>query len=317
MDNRTIETIENIIGYKFNNKQLLIQAFTRQSYSIEHPEVQHNEVLEFYGDSALGIVIVKSMCKKFSKIKNKQFISEKDEGDLTQIKSSWVDKKQLAHTIKVLGLEQYIRLGNSDLKNNARETNSVKEDLCEALIGAVAIDCDWDFNILYKLCSGMLDVTEFSENTIRILAQWCKSNGYKIPTYSKFTPKENPIANKFYQQVKIPELKVNFIGWDDTVTEAKMQAAFKAIKHCKKIDMKKDIGEPNINTAISQLNELFHKDYIERPSYVFTEKNSQWECVCKVPHQNDIISLEKTKKEAKRKSSLKMLNQITDLTVKE
>ena len=93
MDKITLETIQNIIGYKFKNEQLLIQAFTRKAYAFENRGVAHCEVLEFYGDSVLGLVVTKSMCNKFGKIKNNQFVSEKDEGELTQIKSTWVDKK--------------------------------------------------------------------------------------------------------------------------------------------------------------------------------------------------------------------------------
>lgn len=42
-----IESIEKTIGYEFECKQLLSQAFTRSSYHYEHPEDQSNEILEF------------------------------------------------------------------------------------------------------------------------------------------------------------------------------------------------------------------------------------------------------------------------------
>ena len=51
-------TIENQIGYPFQNKDLLRQAFTRRSYSQEH-NVADNEVLEFYGDKVLELVVGK------------------------------------------------------------------------------------------------------------------------------------------------------------------------------------------------------------------------------------------------------------------
>ena len=74
-------------------------------------------------------------------------------------------------------------------------SDSLQEDLCESIIGAVAVDCNWNFDVLFKLCFGMLDVTEFSENTVRMLCDWCKDKGYKFPTFTKFTPKENMQEN--------------------------------------------------------------------------------------------------------------------------
>ena len=327
MDKITLETIQNIIGYKFNNEQLLIQAFTRKAYAFEHRGVAHCEVLEFYGDSVLGLVVVKSMCNKFGKIKNNQFVSDKDEGQLTQIKSTWVDKKHLAHTVKVLGLEKYIRLGKDEKNATGKKALSLKEDLCESIIGAVAVDCNWNFDILEKLCTGMLDVKEFTENTVRMLCDWCQNNGYEFPKFTKVKPSENlkqeimkkenlkDTKNLFFQKVEIPELDISFIGYDETETEAKMQASFKVLNYFKKFEMKKEIENPNLENAINQLNVLFSKSYIEKPKFIFTKKESKWECICSVENQNSSVSVDKSKNLATKKSALKMINQLIDLNI--
>lgn len=67
LNRENIDYVQNAIGYHFKNERLLVQAFIRKSYSQEHPEVQNNEVLEFYGDEALDLYITKMMYKKFSK----------------------------------------------------------------------------------------------------------------------------------------------------------------------------------------------------------------------------------------------------------
>lgn len=328
MDKITLETIQNIIGYKFNNEQLLIQAFTRKAYAFENRGVAHCEVLEFYGDSVLGLVVTKSMCNKFGKIKNNQFVSEKDEGELTQIKSTWVDKKHLAHTVKVLGLEKYIRLGKDEKNFTGKKELSLKEDLCESIIGAVAVDCNWNFEILEKLCTGMLDVKEFTENTVRMLCDWCQNNGYEFPKFTKvkasedlkqeIMKKENlsDTKNLFFQKVEIPELNISFIGYDETETEAKMQASFKVLNYINKLKMKKEIENTNLENAINQLKFLFEKSFIEKPKYIFSKKDNKWECVCLVENQNSTISVDKSKNLATQKSALKMINQLIDLNVK-
>ena len=327
MDKKTLETIQNIIGYKFKNEQLLIQAFTRRSYALQNRGAAPCEVLEFYGDSVLGITVVKSMCKKFGKIKNNQFVSEKDEGDLTQIKSTWVDKKHLAHTVKVLGLDKYIKVGKEEQNVTGKKELSLKEDLCESIIGAVAVDCNWNFEILEKLCTGMLDVKEFTENTIRMLCDWCKKNGYEFPKFSKVKPSEDlkqeimkkeklaDIKNLFFQKVEIPELNASFIGYDETETEAKLHASFKALNYFNKLEMKKEIDNPNLENAINQLNVLFGKSYIEKPKFIFTKKDSKWECVCLVENQKSTLSVDKSKNLATKKSALKMINQLIDLNI--
>jgi len=219
MDNKTLETIQNIIGYQFNNKQLLIQAFTRESYAYENPGVAHCEVLEFYGDSVLGITVVKSMCQKYGKIKNKQFISEKDEGELTQIKSSWVDKKHLSRTIKLLNLGKYIRIGTKNVKKGEVLSDSLQEDLCESIIGAVAVDCNWNFDVLFKLCFGMLDVTLFTENSI---SDWTPLYHIKekvvVDNGCRFMTDENNLP--VYVQVSQPIYLADKVAMDEAKNEA-------------------------------------------------------------------------------------------------
>ena len=60
MNEKELKRIEDIIGYNFNNLDLLQQAFVRRSYS-EEIGGENNEVLEFIGDKALDIVIVTLM----------------------------------------------------------------------------------------------------------------------------------------------------------------------------------------------------------------------------------------------------------------
>ena len=64
MDEKEIKFIQDQIGYTFKNQELLVQAFTRRSYSMENGG-QDNEVLEFIGDKALDFVVVKQLSEEF------------------------------------------------------------------------------------------------------------------------------------------------------------------------------------------------------------------------------------------------------------
>ena len=94
-----------------------------------------------------------------------------------------------------------------------------------------------------------------------------------------------------------------------------MQASFKVLNYFKKFEMKKEIKNPNLGNAINQLNFLFGKSYIEKPKFIFSKKESKWECICSVENQNSTVSVDKSKNLASQKSALKMINQLIDLKV--
>ena len=130
IDNEKFKDICETIGYTFNNPYLLEQAFIRKSYSIEHPGVENNEVLEFLGDKVLDYVIVWSMSTPEwygSFTQSHQFHSKFDEGKLTNIKKNLVDKEMLAKRMAILDLSKYLVMGNGDIQNNAQNDPSVLE----------------------------------------------------------------------------------------------------------------------------------------------------------------------------------------------
>lgn len=118
------------IGYTFKNKKLLIQAVTHRSAKGEH-----NERLEFLGDSILGFVIAEALYEKFPK---------HCEGDLTRMRSSLVKGVTLAKLATDFGLGEFLVLGPGELKSGGHKRESILEDAIEAIIGAVYLDSDLD-----------------------------------------------------------------------------------------------------------------------------------------------------------------------------
>ncbi len=120
-----IKNLEKIIKYKFKKKKTLILSLTHKSYSINH-----NERLEFLGDSILNFIITKKIYKKYKNIK---------EGLMTRIRSKLVNKKNLFKIAKKIKLNKYIILGNSENKQE-KQNKSIISNALEALIGAIFID---------------------------------------------------------------------------------------------------------------------------------------------------------------------------------
>lgn len=121
-----INRLSKRIGYSFTQPKLLIQALTHRS-----AKGQHNERLEFLGDSILGFVIAEALFEKFPK---------HDEGDLTRMRSSLVKGVTLAEIGLDFNLGEYLILGPGELKSGGHRRESILEDAIEAIIGAVYLD---------------------------------------------------------------------------------------------------------------------------------------------------------------------------------
>lgn len=170
---QNLNSIKEVIGFEDfpgDKENLLIQAFIRRSYSQEHPEWQHNQILEFIGDSALDSYLVRKMCLPknniFGSFTNKyQFISKKSEGELTKIKANYVNGVELARHIDNLNLAQFLILGKADEKNNVRSKQAVKEDLFESILGAIALATNFQNEIIDRVCDKMLELSPQKEKT--------------------------------------------------------------------------------------------------------------------------------------------------------
>ena len=192
MNNETLEFIQEQLEYEFDEPKLLRQAFTRKSYSEEHNGAYHNEVLEFYGDKALEFIVMKKLSEYFGETtQNGKYASQKTEGQLTEIKKKLVCKKMLAHRIDVLDFADCLLMGKGDEAQNAQDQESVKEDLFEAIIGAVAIDCGWDAETLEEVVDRMIDIEYYlengfqdDENYVDLIQTWCQKKYGYLPEYN-------------------------------------------------------------------------------------------------------------------------------------
>jgi ribonuclease-3 len=118
--------LQKAIGYCFQDEGLLARALTHRSAS-----GQHNERLEFLGDALLGAVVARRLYLQFPEL---------DEGALSRLRSRIVKGTHLAVVARDLGLGDYLRLGEGELKSGGFRRESILADAMEALIGAVYCD---------------------------------------------------------------------------------------------------------------------------------------------------------------------------------
>ena len=204
-----IPVIERAIGYVFSDKSLLRQAFTRTSWCNEHggDKYQSNEVLEFFGDSALSIAIVSFLLGNETKRCDAGIRTELGEGDFSNIKSKLSDKTNLSASMAKLGLQKYLLLGEGDEKLGIASEPSVMEDLFESIIGAVYIDSDKDIKTVTKVVAGMLDMSVYASKAAsgvspkNALQEWCASKKRRLPSpVYKTLSETGPDHKKVYER---------------------------------------------------------------------------------------------------------------------
>ena len=123
--------IEQVIGYCFRDKGLLKEALTHKSFAGEHRSANHNERLEFLGDSILGAIVANYIYKQ---------CPHDEEGVLSKIKSNLVSRRNLYLWGKTLDLGRYMLLGKGEICTGGRERDSIISNAMEAVIGAVYLD---------------------------------------------------------------------------------------------------------------------------------------------------------------------------------
>jgi ribonuclease-3 len=130
---KDLKEFQDILGLYFNNIELLNVALTHSSYANQFNLTynDHNERLEFLGDSILSMVVSEYLYKKY---KNKQ------EGKLTRIRAGVVCESSLAEVSRRLLINKYIRIGKGEELSGGREKDSLLADACEAVIAAIYLD---------------------------------------------------------------------------------------------------------------------------------------------------------------------------------
>lgn len=367
MNEFELNYIQAHIDYRFKNTDLLEQAFIRKSYSEENGG-ENNEILEFIGDKALDLVVVKFLTDKYGSMTHKEredvlsfftqpseddkqdegpnyYMNEYDEGELTEFKSRLVQKKTLADRIDCLGFAPFLVMNKSDEKGEIYNKASVKEDLFEAIIGAVAIDSKWNLKKIEHVVECMLEPEveldnddEGTFNYIGALQEWALSKEGELPLYH-VEPygeswmyygdyiMEHSFSNlssrpKYQCKIKVHGVDRTILGFGNSESEARMRTAKVAMEYIEKngleFSIKDEIDNPNYEDSINQLETLARRGYFSIPKYSFEESydengNPVWSCECDIKEVDEITYGESSsKKDAKKQAAFDMLQLVLE-----
>lgn len=301
--NIDLESIQKTIGYHFNNVDLLKQAFIRTSYSEEFGGPNY-QILEFIGDRALDIAVIRILTLTYGDIKevdgfkgyclnHKEYYKSKfKEGDFSKIKQELVEGKFLSRCISNLGLHNYLIFGSSETKASLDNNQSAKEDLFEAILGAVALDTDWDPGTITYVADVMLDIDSYifhkdvdEDKYLLILQEWSIKNNYGLPIYSY------DYLGKYIFKCRITFSKNNtfeFIGEGQNEADSRRKAAKVAYFELYKKGLivnqfRKACGDPSFEKSLEQINILVSKKMIKIPEFKCSSQydkngNETWNC---------------------------------------
>jgi ribonuclease-3 len=125
--------VQEALGYSFRDPELLAEALTHKSLHYERPAEapNHNERLEFLGDSVLGFLAAEQLFRM------EQGFTE---SQMSKVKSYIVMGAVLLEVGRELGVGRAVRLSRGEEETGGREKSSILSDALEAVIGAVYLD---------------------------------------------------------------------------------------------------------------------------------------------------------------------------------
>jgi ribonuclease-3 len=126
-----LQTLQQQLGYHFQNQELLIEALTHKSYK----QPYNNERLEFLGDAVLDLIVGEYLYKKFRDF---------DEGKLSKMRASLVNEGGFTRLANHLNLGEYIYLSNAEENNSGRTKSSLLSNAFEAVMGAIYLETGLD-----------------------------------------------------------------------------------------------------------------------------------------------------------------------------
>lgn len=132
MMSHTADQTPDCFGYRFQRRELLLEALTHPSWPAENgPAEPDNQRLEFLGDAVLQLLVTAMLYERFP---------DEPEGHLTRLRSALTKEPALVRYATALGLGDLLRLGRGEEQTGGRQRPSNLGDAFEAVVGALYLD---------------------------------------------------------------------------------------------------------------------------------------------------------------------------------
>ncbi|MDO9073373.1 MAG: ribonuclease III [Rubrivivax sp.] len=208
--------LQQRLGYRFTQPELLRRALTHRSWGAEH-----NERLEFLGDAVLSLGVSSLLYARHG---------GSDEGDLTRVRAHLVREDSLHRAALALGVPDVLRMSEGELRGGGAQRPSLLADAVEAVIGAVFLDSGYEAAqaLVQRLFGEVIQATEaenWSKDAKTELQEWLQARKLPVPAYRITATRGQAHAQTFEVECAVPALGLAEQGEGKSRRTAEQEAA--------------------------------------------------------------------------------------------
>jgi ribonuclease III len=217
---RLADWVLSAFGHTFEDHRLCRQAITHRSAGGEH-----NERLEFLGDSVLNCSVARLLYDAHP---------EADEGALSRLRATLVSGETLGRVAGDLGLGEHLRLGPGELKSGGFRRISILADALEAMVGAIFLDSGFDAasaaveRIIGQRLAELPEAESLKDAKTR-LQEILQARGLALPIYTLTAATGDAHAQSFAVTCEVAAFGLTAAGEGVSRRRAEQMAAAKAL----------------------------------------------------------------------------------------
>lgn len=214
-----VAALEDALGYRFKDRDLLERALTHSSVGDGSKTVRDNERLEFLGDRVLGLFTADRLLAAHPDAR---------EGDLSPRLAALVNGRTCARVARRIGLGSALKLSPGETKTGGRDKDTILGDACEALIAALYLDAGLDrtraiFDVIWAEEFAAPGAAALKDPKTG-LQEWAQGRGLSLPRYEQVSRKGPDHAPRFRVAVHIDGVEAE-TGEGASMREAEKAAA--------------------------------------------------------------------------------------------
>lgn len=214
------------LGHQFAHPALLQQALTHRSFSADH-----NERLEFLGDSVLNLAVSGLLFER---------LPHAPEGDLSRIRANLVKQDSLHRIALKLDLSSALRLGEGELRSGGLNRPSILADALEAVLGAVYLDAGYIVAeaLVHRLFADVdmgAQAVAAGKDAKTALQEWLQARKFAVPQYQVTDVGGQAHQQTFWVMCEVAALDVRESGSGSSRRAAEQDAASKVLEDRKSV----------------------------------------------------------------------------------
>ncbi len=219
--------LQQRLGYRFTQPELLRRALTHRSWGAEH-----NERLEFLGDAVLSLGVSNLLYARHG---------GSDEGDLTRVRAHLVREDSLHRAALALGVPEVLRMSEGELRGGGALRPSLLADAVEAMIGAVFLEGGYEAAqaVVQRLFGEIIQATEaenWSKDSKTELQEWLQARRLPVPAYRITATRGQAHAQTFEVECAVAALGLAEQGEGKSRRTAEQEAARRMLAALKASD---------------------------------------------------------------------------------